>query len=157
VTGLLDPIPSDCQPTLPPETRTYDQFGAFLDPVTLHGGGQAWLAGNITVLHLNRLGPNPLPGVKIFWVTGPNPTKTITAHGQDQRSGTPIWFQIDRSPLATTLEMAPGESNRDATYTSDGNLWDIWGIAMIFVQAGCYHLEARWPGGQWSMTIAAGR
>ena len=125
--------------------------------VTLHGGGQTWLVGNITMLHLNQSGPQPLPGAKVFWVTGPNPTKTITVHGQDQQSGTPIWFQIDQSIPATTLEMAPGQSNRDETYTSDGNLWDLWGIVMIFVKAGCYHLEASWPGGQWSMTIAAGR
>lgn len=158
VTGLLDPVPADCQPVSPPATLTYKQFGGgFIGPVTLHGGGQAWLTRNITALHLNQDGPQPMPETKVLWATGPNPTHTITVQGQDQHTGTPVWFRIDQSSPATTLELVPGESDRDGTTTPDGSTWEIWGTSLIFVKAGCYQLEARWPGGKWVMTIAAGR
>ncbi len=158
ITGLLDPIPADCQPVSPPDTLTYEQFGGgFIGTVTLHGGGQAWLTSNLTALHLNHDGPQPLPEAKVLWATGPNPTHTITVQGQGQRTGTLVWFRIDQSSPATTLELVPGESNRDGTTTPDGNTWEIWGTSLIFVKAGCYQMEASWPGGKWVMTIAVGR
>jgi hypothetical protein len=167
VTGLLGPPPADCQLVQPPGSISYQPFPGLSfkgSSITLRGDGQAWIYPGLGVQHLNSDGVHPFPSTPVSLIVGPDPTQPITLQGQDQRTGTPIWFQIVQyTPLehtstpTTNLELAPGESD-DEVITADGNHWDIWRIvSLIVVKAGCYQLEASWPAGEWTMTFAAGR
>ncbi len=167
VTGLLEPPPADCQLVQPPGSISYQPFPGLSfkgSSVTLHGDGQAWIYPGLGVQHLNSDGAHPFPSTPVSLIVGPNSTQPITFQGQDQRTGTPIWFQIvqytpleHKSTPTTSLVLAPGESD-DEVMTADGNHWDIWHIvSLIVVKAGCYQLEASWPAGQWTMTFAVGR
>jgi hypothetical protein len=158
VTGLLDPIPSACQPTEPPRTQQLGPLDGFSGGVQLMGDGPAWISSDLEVVHLNQLGYDPLPSTKMLWLVGPDGFPVVTIRGQDLLSGTPMWVDVYGGPGPTTTgTLGPGLPNRDSAMTAVGHKWQIWGTGLIFVKAGCYRITVSWPGGQWQIVSAVGR
>jgi hypothetical protein len=105
--------------------------------------------------------PTPWPGTKVLWVVGPNYAMPVTLQGRDLLSGVPIWFDASADgsssdTLTTLVTLDPAHPNRGSTQNSTGH-WNIWGIGLVFTQAGCYDLEASWASGQWQVVLAVGR
>jgi hypothetical protein len=116
--------------------------------VTFDGGGPAWEIGLGGVLNLNQYaGQAQYPGTKVMWVIGPNYDQWVALTGHDLRTGAPLWFQIyDTSPdYSTHALLIPHASHRGDMANSMGT-WDIWGIGITVMAAGCYELDASWPG-----------
>lgn len=164
LTGLLGPLPNNCQQTSPPDTRLIGPLDGFRGQFSVNGGGPVWMIGGLYDLHLNALGFFPLPSQKVLWAIGPNNDKLITIRGHDLISGTPMFVDMYNSLAPTTVGLfppgygnPPGVGNRGGGTTPDGNHWAIWGTGLVFVKAGCYQLTANWPGGSWDTTFAVGR
>jgi hypothetical protein len=170
VAGLLDPAPTDCAAFPPPHTFTRSDFGGgFIGSVTFQGSSPAWELGLVSPLNLNQYsGPVPYPSAKVMWVVGPNYLELVTLQGYDVRTGAPLWFQIYPSngvptdnpdaisAYTTYAALDPRAPNRGSTDNSTGH-WNIWGIGIIVLAAGCYELDVTWPQGRWSVVFAAGR
>jgi len=72
------------------------------------------------------------------------------------QTGTPLEFQFaNPDPVVTSLFLDPNHPNHlDAGAGPD---YEEWGSYLYIPTAGCYQLDATWPGGQWSFPFAAGR
>jgi hypothetical protein len=158
LTGLLDPAPTNCQQTPPPDTRLFGPLDGFQGQLSVQGGGPVWMTSELYDLHLNAPGFTPLPSTKMLWAIGPNNDQPITIRGSDLLSGTPMFVdRYDGLAPATVSLFPPGLGNRGGGTTPDGNRWAIWGTGLVFVKAGCYRLTASWPDGSWETTFAVGR
>lgn len=91
-------------------------------------------------------------GHKLLWVMPPGYKGRVTLRGGELRSGLPLWFD-GRSGKARTLVLDP---QRVLLPSSPKGTWATFAAALYVPKAGCYYLNARWPGGQWRMTFAAG-
>ena len=148
----LGPVPRDCPPGPTPQPILPG-----LGPVI--GGSKVWVAGFAgprAVLYLDRNWFTQHGwGWKLIWEVGPNYTHLVTLHGANLRSSAPIWFQfLDEDPT-TSAVLDPQHPNHPGSAV--GGDWNEWGSYVFVPSAGCYYLEARWPGGHWRITFAAGR
>jgi hypothetical protein len=73
-----------------------------------------------------------------------------------------LWFDAGHNLSGTPSGAAsphgvldPKAPNRGSTDNRQSH-WAIWGIDVLLLAAGCYSLQASWPGGHWTMTFAAG-
>lgn len=83
----------------------------------------------------------------------------MTLHGTNLSTGAPLYLDADYALAASTptaMVLDPSDptvlkqdANRDAQWTQFPGSLTVPG-------AGCYSLEAVWPGGSWQMTFAAG-
>lgn len=162
--GLLDPAPTDCATVEPPHALTEANFGGgFVGTPTFHGSTPAWELGlGSGPLHLNEYssGPVPYPSTKVMWVVGPNYDQPVTLTGHEVRSGVALWFQIypsndiptDNPDALTTYTthamLAPAAPNRGTADNSRGH-WNIWGIGITVLSAGCYEVDVTSAAGNW--------
>lgn len=171
VVGLLGPAPTDCAAVAPPRSYTATDFGGgFSSPITFQGDTPTWELGlGSGTLHLNANGgATPYPATKVMWVVGPNYAQPVALAGHDVRTGAPLWFQVYPSnsvptdnPDALTVytthaTLDQGSPNRGSTNNSSGH-WDIWGIGVVVLTAGCYELDVASAEGGWRTVFAAGR
>jgi hypothetical protein len=164
VSGLLGPAPTNCPASPSLSSMTIDdQFGGgFTGGDVFSGQSPVWNLGLApdTALTLNAYtGQTPWPGTKVMWVVGPNFNQSVTLSGHELDSGAPIWFGKDSAQPQTTHEVLdPSTPNRGSTGREQG-LWNIWGILIYFLHAGCYELDASWANGAagWHIILAAGR
>lgn len=76
--------------------------------------------------------------------------------GKDMHTGTPLRFQFtDADPIVTSLLLDPNHPTHLGA--GAGPDYQEWGSYIFIPKAGCYQLEATWPGGRWSFPFAAGR
>ncbi|MGH2485615.1 MAG: hypothetical protein ACRDHE_06355, partial [Ktedonobacterales bacterium] len=105
---------------------------------------------------------------KVMWVVGPNVAQPVTLTGHDLRSGAALWFQVypsngvptdnpDAISIYTThAVLDPAAPNRGSTDNTTGH-WNIWGVGIIVLSAGCYQLDVTSASGSWTTIFAAGR
>lgn len=150
------PAPQHCPQSVPLETKTFPPgWGGNSGPMTLIGKGLAWgqLPPN-EIYHFKQTGNE----LKIIWAVGPLlqhervevsmlnlatgqpiPAALNTSHGLDQ-GGEKITMSPDRTDFFYHPE--PG--------------WYVWGSLFQFPAPGCYQMEVKWAGGQWSANFPAG-
>jgi len=93
---------------------------------------------------------------KILWDVGPHFLHQVTIRGKDMHTGTPLRLQFaNADPIVTSLLLEPNRP--DHLGAGAGPSYEEWGSYLYIPTAGCYQLEATWPGGQWSFLFAAGR
>lgn len=145
-------IPRDCSPGPTPRSSLPG-----IGPVI--GGSKVWATG------FN--GPHaeiPIPSYdtytqhgwtwKIVWEVGPDYTQPVAIRGGNLRSGTPLWFQITGNPTTSPVLDPRHPDHPGSTVGTD---WAEWGSYVFIPQAGCYYLQASWPGGSWRINFAAGK
>ena len=88
-------------------------------------------------------------------------TPTITITGHDLHTGYPLWLAPGPNPVPegagpifTTTPRQPEGSIGDIGNAQQS--WNIWFGALYLPGAGCYTLQASWPGGGWTVHFAAG-
>lgn len=170
VAGLLGPAPTNCATVSPPHVlNTTDFGGGFSSPISFEGSAPAWELGLGTRTQLDQSGTaDPYPSVKIMWVVGPNFTQPVTLAGRELTTSAPLWFQVypsnsvptdnpDALSVYTThAALDPAAPNRGSTDNSTGH-WNIWGVGIIVLSAGCYQLDVTSATGSWKTVFAAGR
>ncbi len=162
--GSLAAPPTDC-PTAPPlQKMTRENFGGgFYGTITFYGVAPVWgwpAAAGATIHFQQFIGNTGWPDMKDLWVIGPNYNKPVTLTGHDLRTNTPLWFHFLNGSgpdvYTTSALLDPASPNRDGATNSEGR-WQIWGIGLVLLQAGCYELDATWDGGSAHTIYALGR
>ena len=151
----VGPVPQNCSPGPTPKNVDPSQFGPGV------GGSPVWAIGfdgpHATV-HLNGWSEDPSLvqygwNYKILWSVGPNYTHPVVLRGGLLSGGTPLWFQNgDQTP--TTAPML--DPRYPGTLTGSDVGWAEFPSYLLIPKAGCYYLEAQWPGGSWRISFAAG-
>jgi hypothetical protein len=163
----LGPAPAACTPPAPaPRTLAYSS-------ITGIGGAPIWVASFDGPKASVHLGAGDLEHGRygwlrpIFFAVEPGFTAPVVVRGMRLADGAPLWLGV----------LGPGQKYSEATptvavvldprqpglprYDSDSRLgdeaWGMWSAALYLPAAGCYALEAQWPGGSWRLTFAVGR
>jgi hypothetical protein len=139
-----------------------DAFGPAL------GTSPAWALGFMAegsrdVLHIidslhGRTGPHGLYR-KVLWLTQPGYAQKVTLSGHSLSNNDPLWFQFGSDDPTTTpvLDPAhPGVPGSGDPMGSPQNRYANFPSYLFVPGADCYVLEARWPGGNYSVSFAAG-
>lgn len=153
----LGPIPSNCQNNPPPESLPH----ALGDGI---GMSPVWAVGFTPglTLHLDfgdkggmMHGPHGWYR-KLAWLIGPDYRQRIVLRGSALAGGAPLWFQIGgNQPPTTTPLLNPQQP--EAEFPGEPPGWAFFPSYMFIPRAGCYVVEASWPGGMWRLAFAAGR
>src|SRR5205823_5735841 len=149
---LLERVPPGCPASPSPKTISPD-FGkgigsspvwavGFSGGITLHVGNPKWVT--YTPYGWTR---------KILWVVKPGYMRPVTLRGADLLHGRPLWFQIGVHNPSTSPTLNPQKPGIPIQHDH----WTEFPSYLFIPKAGCYFLEARWPGGKWRQAFAAGR
>ncbi len=90
---------------------------------------------------------------KLLWKMQSGYMHPITLEGGNLLNGTLLWFQIGQQNPSTSPVLDPLHSGQQPSAGSGLN----WPSYVYIPTAGCYYLEAKWPGGHWRIIFAAGR
>ena len=144
------PVPQDCPPGPAPREVDPSEFGPGVGGFPVYA--IAFEGPHATVHLKNR--PSDVYGwaVKVLWAVGPHYTSTVTLDGGNLRTGSLLWLG-GGDGLALSLVL---DSLHPGTPTGSDHGWAEFPGGMDVPQAGCYYLEAHWPGGSWRITFAAG-
>lgn len=146
----LSKVPQNC-----PVGQAPHIISPALGPVI--GGAPVW-AVMPTTLHIpSYFTYTPKYGWewKIVWEVGPSYTHPVTLDGRNLHNNTSLTFQIDEQDVSISPILDPSYPGHPRSVL--GKDWVEWGSYMYIPAAGCYYLEATWPGGHWRITFAAGR
>ena len=153
--GSLGALPSTC-----PKANILQPFEAPLDPPGV-GGGPIWLVGfsgpTASLVHLNSAQEKWLgwyQTLTLFVAKGYE--NALVLQGGNQVDGAPLWFG-DKS--MTTISNSIYFNMQQATDARRFQISGQWGFVPINVfvpAAGCYFLQAKWPGSSWTIDFAAG-
>lgn len=91
---------------------------------------------------------------KVIWRVSSGYTHLVRLHAGNLRGSSPLWFQIDDQAPSTSPVLDALHAVRSSASEAP---WVEWGSYLYIPAAGCYQVEATWPGGQWSISFAAGR
>ncbi len=151
----LGPVPQDCPGAV------LKQAVSNTGPVV--GGSPVWAGGFIgpramlvwspseAVTYHNRYGWSH----KLLWVVQNNVKGLVRIHGTNLRDGSllrPDAEQEAPTSTSTLLVLDP----QDPNLTNRVDQWAEFPGGLTIPEAGCYYLEAQWPGGSWRITFAAG-
>jgi hypothetical protein len=84
-------------------------------------------------------------------------TQTVTLTGHDLRTGYNLWFSADANNPGSVEEAAPLATIDPSQPMGGVGEFSIWFDVLYLPGAGCYTLQASWPGGGWIVNFAAGR
>jgi len=149
--ALLGPVPRTCPAGPPPHN-----VDATFAPVI--GARPVGVAGFISgpTLHVGA-SIHDLHGWarKVLWATWPRYTQAVTLSGRQLYRGTPLWFQISDEAASRTPRLDPRHPVVPGSGPTGTGFAQFPSYLFIPV-AGCYVLQARWPGGSWQRVFAAG-
>lgn len=161
----LGPIPQSCPPSsiLAPKTIS-PKF------VPMFGAGPVWAGGIVSYEQIplalvwtteDALVTHDQYGWehKLLWVAATSLHGSVTIRGTNLRTGAPIYPDAEYASAASTLPSLVLEPEDPAVVSQDANRdaqWTQFPGSLTIPGAGCYSLEAVWPGGSWHMIFAAG-
>jgi hypothetical protein len=93
---------------------------------------------------------------KVLWVIQPNYGHPVHLSGSDTGRGSPLWFQIGDGAPTTAPALDPTHPGAEYNATNPDHVFAAYPSYLFVPQAGCYVLEASWPGGHWRIPFAAG-
>ena len=163
-TGSLAPVPAHCPAAPSLQTyQTHDFGGGFVGDFAFQGGHPVWQVGLGGTMSLPR-DSDGYYATKVMWIVGPNYAQPVTLTAPGVQGGPPLWFDVyptnggagtAQDVYGTSALLDPGAPNRGGTDNSTGH-WNIWGIGLIALRAGCYDLTATWGTGSWHTIVAVG-
>lgn len=92
----------------------------------------------------------------------PGATGQVVMRGERLSDGSPLWIGVLKSgqtyydTRATPSVRAVLDPKNPGRPDFEDTGWAEWGGVLYIPAAGCYALEASWPGGSWRVTFAAG-
>jgi hypothetical protein len=94
-------------------------------------------------------------GHKLIWIVNTAAQGLVTIHGANLQTGAPLFPDAQESASTSTATMMV-LNPEDPSVTNRIPPWAEFPGGLIVPGAGCYYLEADWPGGHWRITFAAG-
>lgn len=154
--AILGPVPQTC-PTGPTPRSIDGNFGAAVGGSAVWGIGFAgpyatleWLPEQASETHHSDGWDH-----KLLWVVQNNVKGLVRIHGANLSDSSPIYPDAEQEETSSTpTEMVLNPQNPDLINQVDQ--WDEFPGGLDISKAGCYYLEASWPGGSWRITFAAG-
>ena len=154
----LGPVPRTCPPGPSPS-----RFSVHYAPGT--GAFPAWILGfDGPHATLRFGGMTDQPGIyqprfgwghKMLWVLKRGFKGRVTLSGGGLDGKTPLWLDAIELGAPDAPRRAISLEARDQKAFSGP--WPEFPAGVTIPHAGCYYLQARWPGGHWRFTFAAGR
>lgn len=150
----LGMAPTTCPSNPPPTALPHGLGGAI-------GMSPVWVIGFTPGLRLHLGDPHLLWrdahgwARKVAWVIGPPHPPRVTLQGWRLGTGVPLWFQIGGQAPRATPVLDPQHPGAVSPQQAAG--WAVFPSYLILPRAGCYVLQASWPGGLWRLSFAAGR
>ncbi len=98
-------------------------------------------------------------GHKLLWVVATQVQGAVTIHGMNLRTGTPVYPDAEYAEASSTpaaLSLNPSDPTVVSRDANRDDQWTQFPGGLTVPGAGCYSLEATWPGGSWHLTFAAG-
>lgn len=157
----LGQAPTSCAPSAPvPRTLPATLPGAI-------GGSPVWVVG-FEGSHATKY-LNGFTHTRYGWKTAitfaieSDFTDPVVMRGERLSDGTPLWFQVSEPcQTQTTPSVAvvldpqqPGLASFQNTSMGLSDTWAAWDAMLYLPDAGCYALNAKWPGGSWRVTFIA--
>ncbi len=96
---------------------------------------------------------------KLLWVIATQVQGAVTIHGMNLRTGTPVYPDAEyaeASSTPTALILNPSDPIVVGQDANRDDQWTEFPGGLTVPGAGCYSLEATWPGGNWHLIFAAG-
>lgn len=153
--------PASCPASPQPQTLSFPNgFGSYGGSVRFFGKDIVWIPESSfpTVVHLESHGSTSWPTLAIVWEIGPDATDAVSVRVTNTQTGAVLWWVHSIPPdLASQTLVLDADVPGPATYTGEPETsWQEFHSSLLFTQAGCYALDARWDGGSWQMVFAAG-
>ncbi len=98
-------------------------------------------------------------GHKLLWVVATTLYGSVTIHGANLSTGAPLYPDAEYASVASTptnLILDPSDPTVLNQNANRDDQWTQFPGGLTVPSAGCYSLEATWPGGSWHLTFAAG-
>ncbi len=92
---------------------------------------------------------------KFLYLVATDVDGLVTIHGMNLQDGSPLLPGADDQAPASTATMLVLDVH-EPSITNRVDQWTEFPGALTIPKAGCYALEADWPGGHWQITFAAG-
>ena len=161
----LGPLPQTCPLS---SIRTPKTISSEFAPAV--GAGPAWGVGIVSYkqvpLALVRSSNDASEhhtqygwGHKLLWVVATQVQGAVTIHGMNLQTGTPLYPDAEYAEASSTMTALILNPSDPTVVSQDANRDDQWTQfpgGLTVPGAGCYSLEATWPGGSWHLTFAAG-
>lgn len=91
---------------------------------------------------------------KALWAVSVHLKGKVVIHGHGLQGGPALHFSDEDTPNpVTTFVLDP---RHPTTYNTGSNVWAYFPSDLWVPQAGCFELDARWPGGQWKGIFGSG-
>jgi hypothetical protein len=144
----LEPAPSSCPGPRPTRRPVSPEFGPLSGKRPAWGGVYAPYNEKTNSFRLPPDTPHTKLGwrVKILWVVAPKQPDPVALSGRQSGTELPIWFEIEDTPTTTSAILPANTTEYFADFPS----------YVYFQSAGCYALNARWPGGSWWLGFGTG-
>jgi len=166
ITSVPGPVPTNCGAGSL-SVGLHDAYGDGKTIGGFFGAAPVWglgLIGPHGVLHLGLYNDGPeiyqQPygwGRKIFWVLQPRFTGTARVTGGSVTGATPLWFDATENNVPVTPQrVLILRAKNQKAFTGNPHAWPSFPGGLYVPKAGCYYIEAHWPGGHWRLTFAAG-
>jgi hypothetical protein len=152
----LGPVPQDCPPGPTPQT---------FDPAIgiVVGAGPVWVAGLVGPHAELVWGPVEAAQYhtsngwihKFRYIVATNIGGLVTIEGANLKDNAPLRPSADDQASTSTATRLVLDT-QDPYITNRIGQWTNFPGGLTIPEAGCYMLEAAWPGGHWQITFAAG-
>ncbi len=160
----LGPAPRTCPTSSAPALVTRASYGA----VRSAGSVPVWgflINGSHPTLHWGVMADVPGAfepsygwGHKMLWALRPWFHGTLTLRGDSLNGHAPLWFDATEYHVAEVpTRVLPLNALWQQASSGPVGSGPSFPGAVYVPAAGCYYLEARWPGGRWRGDFSAGR
>lgn len=154
--ATLGPVPQNCPASLAPKKVPVFGLAYGASPMWVEFDGSstyptlAWYPEQAIAFH-NQYGW----AHKFLWLIEARYSGIVTIHGANLRDGSPLLPDADHQTGASTLTLLVLDT-QDPTIINRTDQWTEVPGGLTIPKAGCYYLEADWPGGHWRINFAAG-
>jgi len=152
----LGPVPQDCLPGPTPQSID-GAFGPVVGAGPVWAGNfigphatLAWLPPTISAMHNQYGWPH-----KLLWVVADSVKGLVIIRGANLRDGSSLRPHAEQE-VATSTPTILVLDPQDPNLINHADQWAEFPGSLTIPKAGCYYLEATWPGGSWRITFAAG-
>ncbi len=154
--ATLGPVPQHCPASLAPQNVPVFGLAYGASPMWVQFSGSSthptlvWYPEQALDFH-SQYGW----GHKFLWLMEARYSGIVTIHGANLGDGSPLLPDADHQTGASTLTLLVLDT-QDPTIINRTEQWIEVPGGLTIPKAGCYYLEADWPGGHWRINFAAG-
>ena len=155
------PVPVHCPASPAISTKVFPNgWGGYLIDQKAIGTSPVWATDILAddLFHVDQSGYEAWPGTKIIWEVGPSFSQTITVRVTSLATGELSWWDTGEGspPPVHVSQILTLDTTQPTYHGSPEPGWREWGSYLYFSQAGCFAMDATWPGGHWRIFFGVG-